>query len=327
MHQRWPHTRRQRRNVVVAGAVAILVAVATVFAAAVPSSSAQSTARASVPTITEPTDPPTTEPPPPPPPPASFDYSMPDRFGMDSNGDGLMDYYTPSDFCAEDNAATCVHRGPTNPNPINPSSWHVDLDACASAIAQGANATYVWQVVGGVGTISGGPGCNQWDLTVPTEGKYTLQLTLTSSLGTATVTRDVIVQDFLIVALGDSYGSGEGSPDQDVVRGFAGIKQADAKWQDRRCHRSAKAGSAQAARWIEQADPHTSVTFISTACSGAEILNGFLKPYDGVDSTWEAKYNPPLDPQLTQARNLIGNREVDALYMSVGGNDANFAKI
>ena len=43
-----------------------------------------------------------------------------------------------------------------------------------------------------------------------------------------------------------------------------------ATWQDRRCHRSARAGIAQAALELEQLDPHTSVTFVHLACSGAE---------------------------------------------------------
>jgi hypothetical protein len=41
--------------------------------------------------------------------------------------------------------------------------------------------------------------------------------------------------------------------------------------QDRRCHRSANAAPAQAARMLEMADPHSSVTFLSFACSGATI--------------------------------------------------------
>src|SRR4051794_11456962 len=137
MKQRAPHThRRHRRRYAAAGALAVLLAVAIVSAAAIPSSFAKPAAHPSLPPITEPPeDPPDDPPPPPPPPPLSFDYSMPDRFGGDSNGDGLMDYYTPSDFCMEDNGATCARRPATNPNPISPSSWHVDLDACWSALA------------------------------------------------------------------------------------------------------------------------------------------------------------------------------------------------
>jgi hypothetical protein len=61
---------------------------------------------------------------------ASFDYSMPDRFGLDENGDGLTDYV----------AGTSDSPGPVQ---VDPSSWHVDLDACGST--DGAELT--WRVV------------------------------------------------------------------------------------------------------------------------------------------------------------------------------------
>ena len=56
-------------------------------------------------------------------------------------------------------------------------------------------------------------------------------------------------------------------------------------WQDERCHRSAFAGSAQAALAIEQADPRTSVTFVHLACSGAKVDVGLLEPYAGAEPT------------------------------------------
>ena len=272
-------------------------------------------------------EPPGDEDPPPPPAPVTFDYSMPDRFGGDSNGDGLIDNYTPHDDCAGAEAPLqCQFVPQTSPFPISPSSWHVDLDACDSALGAGTGATFTWQLVGGTGTLSGGPGCDETDLTVGAEGVYKLQLTVASSLGTDTVTKDIVVQDWMVVSIGDSYGSGEGNPDQEIPR-IVGVPTGDAKWQDPRCHRSAHAGSAQAAKWLEQADPHTSVTFIHVSCSGAEAMGGLLKAYRGVDGTNEAKLLPPLDPQLEQARQLVGNREVDALYISIGGNDAHFANI
>jgi len=319
MHTPMDRNRNLRRVLQwVAGLLVVLV-VATM--APVPASA--------VDTQPEPGEPPETDPPPTPPTdPASFDWSMPDRFGMDSNGDGLIDYYAPSDHCEADDPTMCSTLPPTSPYQISPGTWHADLDACASTLAAGTNPTFQFQVLRGPGAvISGGPGCRDFDLTVPAEGVYRLRLTVTSSLGTATVEKDVVVQDWLIVSLGDSYGSGEGNPDIDAQHDSFGFVSAGAKWQDRRCHRSANAGSAQAARSIERADKHTSVTFIHIACSGALATTGLLQAYGGTDNEWEAKDMPPIEPQLTEARELVGNREVDALYISIGGNDANFGPI
>ena len=64
---------------------------------------------------------------------ASFDWSMPARFGPDRNTDGIIDYVDG----AHDQAPTGYDA--------TPAGWHVDLDACASAVT-GA-ATYAWHVV------------------------------------------------------------------------------------------------------------------------------------------------------------------------------------
>jgi PKD repeat protein len=265
--------------------------------------------------------------------PVAIDWRMPSRFGGDRNQDGLIDYMAPSDFCSADDATTCSSRPKTAPQPIAPTSWHVDLYACASQLAHGEGATFDWEIVRGPGTITlgsgsiGTPACSAYDLVVPAEGVYRVKLTISSSLGSASAIQDVTVQDWLILSMGDSYGSGEGNPDIEVEHGLAGVKVADAEWQDRRCHRSADAGSAQAARWLEEADPRTSVTFIHVACSGAEAMAGLLETYAGVGGTWEAAHMAPLDPQITQARELVAGREIDATYISIGGNDSNFAKI
>ena len=277
----------------------------------------------------EPGDGPPEDDPPPAPVPITFDWSMPDRFGMDANGDGLVDYFTGSDYCPTDQADECAHLPKTSQFDIAPSSWHVDLTACDSALGQVAGATFTWQLIGGTGTLtSNGPGCADEDLTVPAEGVYKVNLTVSSSLGTDTMTKDVVVQDWLIVSMGDSYGSGEGNADIEQQWSLGWPPASEARWEDRRCHRSANAGSARAAKWLEAADPHTSVTFIHIACSGAEALNGLLRTYKGQsDSKEAALMTPEIDPQITQARELVGNREVDAVYLSIGGNDAKFGNI
>ena len=64
---------------------------------------------------------------------AAFDWSMPDRFGLDQNSDGLIDYFPET--------------GELSPvgNEIQPASWTVDFDACAST---GPVAKYRWSIQG-----------------------------------------------------------------------------------------------------------------------------------------------------------------------------------
>lgn len=119
----------------------------------------------------------------------------------------------------------------------------------------------------------------------------------------------------LIVSLGDSYGSGEGNPDLHQIfdprpESFFQVHRPT-QWVDKRCHRSATAGPAEAARRLEASDPKTSVTFLSFACSGATIdtmwgtdavdpykppepgaptNTGILGPYSGVE--------PPEDDDI-----------------------------
>lgn len=75
------------------------------------------------------------------------------------------------------------------------------------------------------------------------------------------------------------------------------------------CHRSALAAPARAALALEEADPRTSVTFVHLACSGAKTKGGLAS----------------VDAQIRWANRLIGEREVDAVLLSVGGNDVGFS--
>jgi hypothetical protein len=112
-------------------------------------------------------------------------------------------------------------------------------------------------------------------------------------LGSAIVAEGAInPRDELLVAIGDSFGSGEGNPD---LAGVLDRKQAtprfslDPVWLDRRCNRSMHASPSRAAMLLaavprngtDRRDRH-SVSFLSFACSGAKITDGLLNRYDGV---------------------------------------------
>jgi lysophospholipase L1-like esterase len=129
--------------------------------------------------------------------------------------------------------------------------------------------------------------------------------------------RRIAVTDHLIVAIGDSVAAGEGVPERPSLLGSA-------RWQSARCHRSGRAGVALAARQIEDNGGRSSVTFVHLACSGAEVPVGLLGPYAGAERPYS---EPPLEPQIAVLERIAQRREVDAVLLSVGGNDVNFSGI
>ena len=233
-----------------------------------------------------------------------FDWTVPDRFdGLDHNGDGLTDYFAPD-----------------GPLVIDPGSWRVDFTytddgACQSGLAPTLRVDGTAIDPSDPAIIASDPDHCAISYGFADEGKYTVNLELRTSGGdlVGSQQHDVIVQDWLIVSIGDSVASGEGNPD---IPGGAG-----AQWENEQCHRSATAGPAQAAIDIERADPKTSVTFIHLACSGATIFKGLLGSYDGVIS------GSPLPPQLQALQTFVGDREVDAVLVSIGANDAHFSDV
>src|SRR5262249_24764777 len=128
-------------------------------------------------------------------------------------------------------------------------------------------------------------------LTSLPEGSYYVTLTVrdgTSGAVVGTETQNVVIRDILVVAVGDSYASGEGDPEVGntfIDTWFFGKYQDDdPKWADytysapgmktsTQAHRSTKAAPALEALQLEKADPHTSVTFVDLAWTGAEIVD------------------------------------------------------
>ena len=99
--------------------------------------------------------------------------------------------------------------------------------------------------------------------------------------------------DFLVVALGDSYASGQGAPNAD-----AGFCRAP-RWDDRRCNRSRWAPTAQAVKRLE--DQGHDVHHNSFTCSGADLEEGLIGPFDGQEP---APADPPLLPQVFELATL-----------------------
>ena len=293
-------------------------------------------------------------PPPPFTPPANgFTWSVPPRYGPDRNGDGLIDTYW--------RAATFDY----DPAYLYPNNWPMDFDGCQTAAdaesGYSTTNTYRWSINGQV--ISGGA-CTLHYTDFIHQGTYPVTLTYTPQNGTSvSFTQQVYIKDYFIVTIGDSLASGEGNPDKPQTLGWGGVPTADERWQDQRCHRSANAYPSKAAIAMENSDPHTSVTFISFACSGATIqtpawdpigaqyvgppvyivldrsLNpnkyrgtGIFGPYVGND--WEDYRTSTFIPSQMQQLQLAlttpagrDKRRFDALIMAAGGNDLHFGDI
>jgi hypothetical protein len=171
------------------------------------------------------------------------------------------------------------------------------------------------------------------------------------------------VRDLLIVGMGDSFGSGEGNPNQAVTfsangryRNLYPVRSrndvsSNAQWMDKLCHRSLYGHQLRAALQIAIENPQSSVTFLGYSCSGASIENGILGPQEYVERVSSQSNQQSFvtgSSKDAQMRWLLrelcvakpekvdgywtcpGNqyrRSVDYLFMSVGGNDIGFANV
>lgn len=127
----------------------------------------------------------------------------------------------------------------------------------------------------------------------------------------------VRVREVLIGAMGDSFASGEGSPDipsiflSEVPQGndwFTRnpVPSQSAQWLDAVCHRSLVSWPMLAALRLAMEHEHARVTIINHSCSGAELMDGL----------YLAQRRPPGQAHLTvvdaKTRDGIGPRYLGA---------------
>lgn len=201
---------------------------------------------------------------------------------------------------------------------LNPRGYPVRLDACDST-----GTTYRWRVFQGDRLITT---TKEKSLTrkkcastvILPEGRYRLDLQVRSGSSTDTEVLSASVENILFVSMGDSYASGEGNPrnvDAFLAQGSAGFTPY---WDSDDCNRSVHGAPAQAALRLEKSSPKTSVTFVYVACTGATVNAGILGAQ---------RANGQTTSQVEQAAALIGDRTVDVLTLSIGGNDVGFTSI
>ena len=192
----------------------------------------------------------------------------------------------------------------------------------------GADHTCVWHVdpYGAGRTVSVRQKCDkpaELVIPYPDGAKVTVDIERREVAETS-----VRVRDLFVVAMGDSFGSGEGNPDIPVR--FSRERAADygsadpkrsgptllgfparagnwrqigdkeflsngARWIDQACHRSLYSHQMRAALQLAVEDPHRAITYVGVACSGAEVVHGLFLRYKG--NEWVP--NPPALSQIS----------------------------
>ena len=252
-----------------------------------------------------------------------FEWSMADRYGIDTDLDGLVDM---------PNTAAYVHGTvPSRCDPACPEAvFPVTLEAHIGGSSVGGAIPFIdysWHLQPETGPA------RDFVLHVPRvivglpEGRTeaTLRLVVRVPFGSFGVAarRTIQIEDILVVAIGDSYASGEGNPElhrgQTAGEPFwgdgSGSSATDADHAQAR--RSSVAWPSQVAMDLERSDPRTSVTFVSVAASSASVARGLLGPQ-----------NARLpEPQVPRVEDLVGDRQIDLLLVSIGGNDIGFSRL
>jgi hypothetical protein len=262
---------------------------------------------------------------------------------LDTDAKPVLDWSVPGRFAASWAAWDPV-TATYNPDFVNPRAWSLILDGCAStSVRRITDYTFTLAQLGTAWTLARTTTACRLSLhdLLPAQGYYRATLTLHTDMGASPgvsqpVSRIVQIRDYLIVSIGDSLASGEGNPDvpgiyslNDDYKGEISLNKVirPAQWQDRRCHRSAKSGPSLAAKAFE--NRYTSVTFLSFACSGAAIRHLISDRYGGAEPIGSQTVPPQVDAvsALVGPGSPRGGRPIDALLISIGINEFDFAGI
>ena len=227
----------------------------------------------------------------------------------------LIDWTMPSHI-----QAAGWNDSPPSQTYINPpQGWELDLflkNSLGTPTPCAPGHTYTWRIAPR-GTnderVLQSRSCKVKAM-VPREGVYTVKVEERQTKPDKLIARgvkDVVAQDFLLVGLGDSNGSGQANP----------------PYWNQQCDRSTASYQMQVAQYVEGHDGRTSVTFVHLACSGARTVHIASQSYVGQ----EPSAGSPLPPQLIALKVAMASgkprREIDAMIMSIGINDVRFGGI
>jgi hypothetical protein len=234
-------------------------------------------------------------------PPSDFSWQMQPRFAQRPDGGSLIPYFNTRD-------------------QINQHAWPVRfvIPDCTSD----PSMAYAWDF--GDGETMTTTDCEVTHAYPKNHQRYLASLSVIQGTDQSEPTeRWVKVTDDLVVSIGDSFASGEGNPDVAGICYTRGCLRPP-KWQNRDCHRSAWAGASRAAIHLENRFKHSAITFVHLACSGATLMNGLLHGYSGAEPD-----SHRVISQVRSIRHLVSHngRNVDALVISVGGDEVGFDRI
>lgn len=199
---------------------------------------------------------------------------------------------------------------------LEDAGFPVTLNACKSK-----GDTYTWAIQRGDKLVQQTETTKLTKKTCTTtvklpEGLHSFTLTVRSGSKVKRQSMVANISNYLVVVMGDSYASGEGNPRN--VNAWINNRSSSFNpyWDEERCNRSVHGAPAQAALKLEQSSNKTSVTLLDVSCSGATVQKGILgTQFRGTNS------------QIESVSELIGNREIDAVLLTVGGNDVGFGSI
>lgn len=236
--------------------------------------------------------------------PVFIEWEMDKYFGLDENNDGRIDI-------------------PNSKEYVNPNGYGISFSLKNYSKN---DANFIWELKDSAGKLhikeTSLPNVHFSDIP---SGKALISC----SFDNVKIEEIIHPKNYLIAAIGDSYASGEGTPETIYS------KTRPSVWADGgpgstesinhlRAHRSSLAWGPQTALFLENYDPHSSITFVFLAASGAKIREGILEEYSGVENPFKIDDMPP---QIDQLEEICDGREIDQLYISVGGNDIGFVRI
>ncbi len=152
-----------------------------------------------------------------------------------------------------------------------------------------------------------------------------------SGLEVSTLRKFRMPDTFNIGIAGDSYGAGEGAPNEEYDSG----DDEDDLWISCPCHRSRKSGLLRGVKKFIDRNPEVAVDYSFTACSGAVTQNLAESEQVTTDnrvSLYDECGSATIPLQFRTIRNeLIGDNhthdEMQMLIMSIGGNNSGFGDV
>jgi hypothetical protein len=289
-----------------------------------------------------------------------FDYAMAERFGRDLNHNGRIDLPNTATY-AQPTALSLTFSVLDDPNP-DPStvySWTMQPGVGSPTVVQktaaqiasgdlptatvpaGTYATTFQKIVGGVVQATVQQPVSVRDILVVSMGDSyssgeanpeqiqglslpgyfpsgTIPYLQTSDLNQDLPGSAFVVASPFFTQTGIALWA-------DGADGYYGPTPfgLDMENDNRQSHRSTVAATAQYALQLERSDPHSSVTFVHVAQSGAttQTAIGAVTAYGMEDPS----YVLTAQTKLIQA--IVGSRPVDQLFISLGANDVGFARL